>query len=98
MLSYLCHILVLQEISSMFVLPIFIISTFFNSSLITELSSTNNVSNSSLDNKSILFNKIIAFLFKQQLINKAINTLYELGKATGSAIRRIIKKSYCKVN
>ena len=31
-------------------------------------------------------------------ISKAINTLYELGKATGSAIRRIIKKSYCPVN
>ena len=31
-------------------------------------------------------------------LNKAINTIYELGKATGSALRRIIKKSYCKVN
>lgn len=31
-------------------------------------------------------------------ISKAINTLYELGKATGSAIRRIVKNSYCKVN
>jgi hypothetical protein len=31
-------------------------------------------------------------------LNKAINTIYELGKATGSALRRIIKNSYCKVN
>lgn len=31
-------------------------------------------------------------------LNKAINTIYELGKATGSAIRRIIKKTYCKAN
>ena len=31
-------------------------------------------------------------------LNKAINTIYELGKATGSAIRRIIKKSPCKVS
>ena len=29
-------------------------------------------------------------------LSKAVNTLYELGKATGSALRRIIKKSYCK--
>ncbi|MBQ2873286.1 MAG: hypothetical protein IJE89_04745 [Bacilli bacterium] len=31
-------------------------------------------------------------------LSKAVNTLYELGKATGSALRRLIKKSYCKVN
>lgn len=31
-------------------------------------------------------------------ISKAINTLYELGRQTGSAIRRIIKKSYCSTN
>ena len=31
-------------------------------------------------------------------ISKAINTLYELGKQTGSAIRRLIKNSYCKIN
>lgn len=31
-------------------------------------------------------------------ISKAVNTLYELGKATGSAVRRIIKKTYCPVN
>ena len=28
-------------------------------------------------------------------ISKAVNTLYELGKATGSAIRRIISNAYC---
>ena len=28
-------------------------------------------------------------------ISKAVNTLYELGKQTGSAIRRIIKNNYC---
>lgn len=28
-------------------------------------------------------------------ISKAINTLYELGKQTGSAIRRLVKNSYC---
>ena len=31
-------------------------------------------------------------------ISKAVNTLYELGKATGSAIRRIINNSYCPMN
>lgn len=31
-------------------------------------------------------------------ISKAVNTLYELGKQTGSALRRIIKGSYCSVN
>ena len=31
-------------------------------------------------------------------ISKAVNTLYELGKATGSAIRRIINKTYCPLN
>ena len=30
-------------------------------------------------------------------ISKAVNTLYELGKQTGSAIRRIVKNSYCPV-
>ena len=28
-------------------------------------------------------------------ISKAINTLYELGRATGSAIRRLVKGTYC---
>ena len=28
-------------------------------------------------------------------ISKAINTIYELGRQTGSAIRRLLKKSYC---
>ena len=28
-------------------------------------------------------------------ISKAINTIYELGKQTGSAIRRLVKNSYC---
>ena len=31
-------------------------------------------------------------------ISKAITTLYELGKSTGSAIRRIVKKAYCPIN
>ena len=31
-------------------------------------------------------------------ISKAINTLYELGRATGSSLRRIIKNSYCPTN
>lgn len=31
-------------------------------------------------------------------ISKAINTLYELGKHTGSAIRRLINRSYCSTN
>lgn len=31
-------------------------------------------------------------------ISKAVNTLYELGKQTGSAIRRFIKGSYCALN
>lgn len=30
--------------------------------------------------------------------NKAVNTLYELGRATGSAIVRLIKKTYCPLN
>ena len=28
-------------------------------------------------------------------ISKAVNALYELGKATGSALRRIISNKYC---
>lgn len=31
-------------------------------------------------------------------ISKAVNTLYELGRATGSAVRRLIKKSFCPFN
>lgn len=31
-------------------------------------------------------------------ISKAITTLYELGKSTGSAIRRVIKNTYCPLN
>ena len=31
-------------------------------------------------------------------ISKAIYTLYELGRHTGSAIRRIISNSYCPIN
>jgi len=30
-------------------------------------------------------------------ISKAVNTLYELGKQTGSAIRRMVKNSYCPI-
>jgi len=31
-------------------------------------------------------------------ISKAVNTLYELGKATGSAVRRLITNAYCPIN
>ena len=31
-------------------------------------------------------------------ISKAINTLYELGKHTGSAIRRIVNGKTCPIN
>lgn len=31
-------------------------------------------------------------------ISKAVNTLYELGRQTGSAIRRLIKRAYCSTN
>jgi hypothetical protein len=31
-------------------------------------------------------------------VSKAVNTLYELGKATGSALRRIVNNSYCPLN
>lgn len=31
-------------------------------------------------------------------ITKAVNTLYELGRQTGSALRRIMKKNYCPLN
>lgn len=31
-------------------------------------------------------------------VSKAINTLYELGRATGSAVRRLIKNAYCPIN
>lgn len=30
-------------------------------------------------------------------ISKAINTLYDLGKQTGSAIRRLVKNTYCPI-
>ena len=28
-------------------------------------------------------------------VSKAVNTIYELGKQTGSAIRRLVSNSYC---
>lgn len=31
-------------------------------------------------------------------ITKAVNTLYELGRQTGSALKRIIKKTHCPLN
>lgn len=31
-------------------------------------------------------------------ISKAVNTLYDLGKATGSALRRVISGAYCPIN
>ena len=31
-------------------------------------------------------------------VTKAISAIYDLGKSTGSAIRRLIKKSYCPIN
>ena len=30
-------------------------------------------------------------------ISKAVNTLYELGRQTGSALRRLVKNSYCAI-
>lgn len=30
-------------------------------------------------------------------ISKAVNTLYELGRQTGSALRRIVKNKYCPI-
>jgi len=30
-------------------------------------------------------------------ISKGINTLYELGRQTGSALRRIVKNKYCPI-
>ena len=30
-------------------------------------------------------------------ITKAVSAIYDLGKSTGSAIRRIIKKTYCPI-
>ena len=30
-------------------------------------------------------------------ISKAVNTLYELGRQTGSALRRMIKNKYCPI-
>ena len=31
-------------------------------------------------------------------VTKAVTAIYELGKSTGSAIRRIIQKAYCPIN
>ena len=31
-------------------------------------------------------------------ITKAVNTIYELGRQTGSSIRRLITGKYCKIN
>ncbi len=31
-------------------------------------------------------------------ISKAINTVYQLGKQTGSALRRIVYGKYCPIN
>lgn len=31
-------------------------------------------------------------------ISKAVNTIYQLGKQTGSALRRIVSGSYCPIN
>ena len=31
-------------------------------------------------------------------ITKAVNTIYELGRATGSAIIRLVKKASCPLN
>ena len=31
-------------------------------------------------------------------VTKVVNTLYELGRSTGSAIIRLIKKTYCPLN
>ena len=31
-------------------------------------------------------------------ITKAVNTIYELGRQTGSAVRRLINGKYCSIN
>ena len=31
-------------------------------------------------------------------ISKAVNTVYQLGRQTGSAIKRILQKSHCPLN
>ena len=31
-------------------------------------------------------------------ITKAVNTVYQLGKQTGSALRRIVSGKYCPIN
>ncbi len=31
-------------------------------------------------------------------LSKAIKTIYELGKETGSSIRRLIEETYCSIN
>ena len=31
-------------------------------------------------------------------ITKAVNTIYNLGKQTGSALRRIVSGKYCSIN
>jgi len=31
-------------------------------------------------------------------ITKAINTIYELGRQTGSTIRRLVSNKYCAIN
>lgn len=30
-------------------------------------------------------------------VSKAVNTLYELGRQTGSALRRMVKNKYCPI-
>ena len=30
-------------------------------------------------------------------ISKAVNTIYELGRQTGSALRRLVKNKYCAI-
>ena len=51
--------------------------------------------------KKIEMEKIIGGAITSSFINaitKAVNALYNIGKETGSAIRRIINGKYCPIN
>ena len=51
--------------------------------------------------KDMELEKITGGVIASQFINaitKAINSIYELGRETGSALRRMIKGKYCSVN
>ena len=50
--------------------------------------------------KELQMQKVIGGAITSAIINaisKAVNTVYQLGKQTGSALRRIVSGSYCPV-